>query len=199
MFRYLGPIILIGIAVTGFLTYTDNLYKDFSNLKTEVASYNEALGNANDLKAERDKLVQKNSSFELNDLTRLQKLLPDSVDNIRLILEIEKLAAPYGMVLKDVKYESENQSGTTQSPAVTVPTSSLSKLDKKDYGTWTLGFTTQGTYPNFISFLKDMENNLRIVDISSIKFSSDVSPVGKSQSAGIYKYDFQIKTYWLKN
>jgi hypothetical protein len=51
--------------------------------------------------------------------------------------------------------------------------------------------------------LKDLENNLRIVDISNITFSSDTSgggvAVGKPKSKDSYTYGFTIKTYWLKN
>ena len=74
----------------------------------------------------------------------------------------------------------------------------------KDYGVFDLEFSTSGSYDNFINFTKDLEKNLRIVDISSISFSSEVSSgIGgaglKTISSEIYKYDFKIKTYWLKN
>ena len=50
------------------------------------------------------------------DLIKLQKLLPDSIENIHLILEIEKMASPYGMVLKYVKYNAtDTKSATTSS------------------------------------------------------------------------------------
>lgn len=74
-----------------------------------MASYNEALNNSKALEAERDKLTQKYNSFDPENLSKLQKLLPDNVDNIRLILEIEKIASPYGMVLKNVKYDATDK------------------------------------------------------------------------------------------
>ena len=52
----------------------------------------------------------------------------------------------------------------------------------------------------FINFIKDLESNLRIVDISSIQFSSSASGVGLNPLLPeAYKYDIKIKTYWLKN
>src|ERR1035437_5637600 len=103
MFRYLLAIILIVISIVGFFTFVDPLYKDISALKVQAASYNEALGNEKALENERDKLTAKESAISPENLVKLQKLLPDNVDNIRLILELQKIASPFGMDLKNVK------------------------------------------------------------------------------------------------
>jgi Tfp pilus assembly protein PilO len=173
-------------------------YQAISDLKVKVSSYNEALDNSKALEIERDKLSKKYSTISPNDLEKLEKLLPENVDNIRLILEIEKLSSPYGMSLKDVKYDTINtnapKSGTN------VIKGGVSPVSKSDYGTWNLAFSTSGTYDNFISFMKDLESNLRIVDIISIEFSASDSGNAKSTNiTPVYKYDFKIKTYWLKN
>ena len=205
MFRYIAPTILIAIAITGFVMFTNPIFTGITNVKNEIASYNEALDNAKTLENERDKLTQKYNAIDPVNLDKLQKFLPDNVDNIRLILEIEKLASPYGMVLKDVKYDSAvlDQSGATTSTATSPQVSNAigNPEDNKNYGTWNLEFSTEGTYSNFIDLVKDLENNLRVVDISSVAFSSDGTNVvlGKAKPTDTYKYDFKIKTYWLKN
>lgn len=192
--------------------FTNPLYKEISNLRAEVVSYNEALDNSKALEAERDKLTQKYNSIDPVNLGKLQKLLPDSVDNIKLILEIEKLASPYGMILKDVKYDvlkknEESPSGINPSAgpaaeAVSVAGNTLSAGDNKNYGAWDLEFSVQGNYYNFLNFLRNLESNLRIVDIASVDFSSDTGgEVGLNtvQPSNNYKYQFKIRTYWLKN
>jgi len=196
MFKYILPIILIGVTIAGFFTFTSPYYEGVLLNREQVASYNEALSNSKALEAERDKLTQKYNSFDTEDLSKLHKLLPDNVDNIRLILEIEKIASPYGMVLKDVKYDAVNKdNATTQEGAAKVSKPS----SNKDYGTWNLEFSTQGTYSNFVNFVKNLENNLRVVDISSIQFSSNADSGLSPSLSEVYKYNFQIKTYWLKN
>lgn len=200
MFRLLIPTILIGISLAGFFVFTKPILGDISDLKKEINSYNEALDNAKALEAERDKLTSKYNSIDPVNLEKLQKMLPDSVDNIRLILEIEKLASPYGMTLKDVKYESQEEKKEGDNTNIEISENIAKKDENKNYGTWELEFSTQGSYANFVSFLKDIEKNLRVVDISSINFSSEkVNVPGKSQSIDSYKYTFKIKTYWLKN
>lgn len=198
MYKYILPTILIVIAIAGFIFITNPLYGEVSLRREQIKSYDEALSNSKALEAERDKLTQKYNSFDPENLSRLQKLLPDSVNNIRLILEIEKIALPYGMVLKDVKYDTTNKN----SKELTMEVASVTEtLINKNYGTWDLEFSTQGTYNNFVNFIKDLENNLRIVDISSIQFSSNASAnMGLNPSLlEAYRYNFKIKTYWLKN
>ena len=195
MIKYLTSAILIGISVTVFLFFTKSLYTSIQDLRAQQSIYNEALNNSKDLENERDKLTAKYNAISLDDLARIKKLLPDSVDNIRLILEIERLALPYGMVLKDVQYNAA-QSATTNG-AVAVGGSG--REAKGGYGSWDLEFSVTGTYNNFINFTKTLENNLRIVDISSIQFAS-ASGIGLNKSGTeTYRFAYKIKTYWLKN
>lgn len=204
MFRFVIPTILVGVSIAGFFMLTKPLFSDISKIKSDSVSFSEALDNSKALENGRNILTQKYNAIDPNNISKLQKLLPDNIDNIRLILEIEKLASPYGMVLKDVKYDStpvNKQNSTTQTGTLPQGSNNLATLDNnKEYGTWVLEFSTTGTYSNFINFIKDLESNLRIVDISSITFSSDTtSGLGKSQPGDSYTYDIKIKTYWLKN
>lgn len=193
MSRLIVPIILIGIAIAGFFTFTNPIYQSISTLKETTASYNEALTNSKTLETEKEKLSNKYNSIAISDLDKIQKFLPDNVDNIRLILEIEKIATPFGMVLKDVKYDTASTQTTVS------PVGATTKIVNKNYGTWNLEFSTSGTYDNFVNFTKNLEKNLRIVDIVSIDFSSN-TPMGSNPSLSeIYKYNFKVKTYWLKN
>lgn len=206
MMRIIMPIILTGVAGLVFFMLTNPIYNDMSALSLDVGSYNEALDNSKALENERDKLTLKYNTINPDNLIKLKKLLPDNVDNIRLILEIEKIALPYGMVLKDVKYSAavSNTEKTTATKGAVIQ-GGVAPKTPKDYGIFNLEFSVSGTYDNFISFIKDLESNLRIVDISSITFSSSGTDTGgnnnnsKTNLSEIYKYDFAIKTYWLKN
>ena len=190
------PTILIGLSIALFFTFTNPLYGDILLLREEMTAYNEALDNSKALEKERDKLTQKYNSIGGENLTKLQKLLPESIDNIRLVLEIEKLASPYGMVLKDVKYDAA-QKESTVSPGI-IQGEIINQNLRKDYGIWNLEFSTEGSYGNFINFVKSIENNLRIVDVVSVSFSSGSSS-GSGALSDVYKYGFRVKTYWLKN
>lgn len=197
MFKLFTPIILIAISVGGFLMVVNPMYKELGELKAKATAYDQALTNSKALENERDKLTKKYNAISTDNLDKLSKLLPDNVDNIRLILEIEKVAAPYGMILKDVKYDSTKPTADKNGA---VQGGDLSKTSNKDYGSWDLEFTTEGSYNNFLNFVRDLENNLRIVDIYTIQFTSDTAlGTNKPPLAETYKYAFRIKTYWMKN
>ncbi len=210
MMRFITPIILIAIAITTFFVFTNPTYNTISALRAQAASYNEALNNSKALENQRDILTAKYNAIDPGDLIKLQKLLPSNIDNIRLILEIEQIASPYNMVLKDIKYNptatAQTSSATTtpggQAPvavnAAPVP-ATVNPSAGHNYGAWDLEFSTNSTYNNFINFTKALESNLRIVDISSVDISPDSTPSGALSSTETYTYNFKITTYWLKN
>jgi Tfp pilus assembly protein PilO len=198
MTRFILPILIIVVALTGFFMFTNPLYKDISALKEKSSSFDEALNNSKALENERDKLTQKYNTIGAENLSKLSKLLPESVDNIRLILEIEKIAGPYGMTLRDVKYDTAEEKDPTPDP--TTIRSAAARSAPKEYGVWNLEFSTAGSYKNFLSFTRDLESNLRIVDVVSVDFSSENgSSLGKEAAPDFYRYNFKIRTYWLKN
>lgn len=204
MIRFIMPIILIGISITVFFMFADPIYTDIKELRAQEASYNEALSNSKALENERDKLTAKKNSIDPGNLIKIQKLLPENIDNIRLILEIEQIALPYGMVLKDIKYSaSDTVKSVASGEASAIQGGAAEQNLPRNYGVWDLSFSTKGTYNNFLNFTRDLETNLRIVDISSIAFSSDTASGSPGASSSLslesYKYDFKIKTYWLKN
>ena len=145
MIRIITTFVLIGIAIAGFFLFTSPLYKEITTLKAQVVSYNEALSNSKALENERDKLTAKLNSISSENLDKLHKFLPDNIDNIRLILEIEKLASPYGMVLKDVKYdttEKTTRKDTGGAGDVVQGGVAIAQKSQKDYGVWDLEFST---------------------------------------------------------
>jgi len=195
MFKFIIPTILVVIAIGIFVIFANPIYSEVRTLRVEAAAYKEALGNSKALENERDKLTQKYNSIPTADLQKLRTMLPDSVDNIRLILEIEKIAMTYGMPLKDVKYETQEKNN--QGEGATPAPQGVPDQAGRSYGVWQLEFSVTGSYGNFLNFTRDLEKNLRIVDIVSIDFSS-------SLGAGVpfvdfSKYNFVVNTYWLKN
>lgn len=201
--RFILPIILIAIAVVGFLALVAPTLQEVKMLRADVASYDEALNNSKALENERDRLTKEYNSFKSEDLRRLEVLLPNSINNIRLILEIEEeVALPFGMILQDVQYDTVREENPEDAGVVQAGTAGAIAASK-DYGTWELEFSTEGSYADFLDFLSRLEGNLRLIDISSIQFSSGS---GNDPSTGItpasdqeYQYRFTIQTYWLKN
>lgn len=197
--KFVTPIILTAIALVAFFMFTVPTFNEFKAVNQKAASYDEALGNSKALEYERDKLTQNYNAFSKTDLARLAKMLPEHVDNIRLILEIEQLAAPYGMAVRGVSYNAAD-AGSGKEQGGVVQGGTRKEINRGDYGVFDLEFTVSASYDNFVNFIRDLENNLRLVDVSAITFSSSTALAGKSggSSPETYDYNIKLKTYWLK-
>ncbi|MFA6397737.1 MAG: hypothetical protein WDK96_02730 [Candidatus Paceibacterota bacterium] len=198
MTRFILPIILIGVSITAFLGFINPNYTTAKSLQAEVDTYNSALTNAKELQKARDSLNEKYTSFSESDLEKLKRLLPDNIDNIRLIIEIRGIANQYGMEIQDPKYDVLKKEAPIQGQATTETAASIAEKNK-GYGSFDLSFSTSGTYNNFINFIKDVEKSLRVVDISSVTFSSETGGGLIPKSSDFYKYDIKVKTYYLKS
>lgn len=169
-------------------------YDEALKLREQIKSYNANLETADKLKESREALIASYNDIPKTDLDNLKTLLPDSVDNIRLIIQIDALATKNGLsTVRNVEYQTnEIKPGS----AATTTTGQSPEAAKRSYGEFVIGFTTTGQYQNFLSFLSDLEANLRLVDITKVEFTP--ISVGGQSTVTSMGYKVALKTYWLK-
>src|SRR3989344_8513442 len=92
----------LGVASAIFFLYTQPAYDTVQGLSTQIDQYNQALDKAAQLQQLKQTLLSRYNSFNPADLDRLQKALPDHVDNVRLVLDLDSLAGMHGMALQNV-------------------------------------------------------------------------------------------------
>ncbi len=178
--KLLIPIILILASIGLFYFVTDPEYTQIKQTSADYDRYNLILQKSNELLGERDKLNEKEHSVDRKDIALLQKMLPDTIDNVRLVLDLNSMAARDGVSLKNIKVNS----ASSGSSATTLgPSSSL-------YGSIGLQFSFSAPYPVFLNFLADIERSLRIVDITSLNV--------KATQPNSFDFDLGLKTYSLK-
>jgi Tfp pilus assembly protein PilO len=196
-------ITFIGFVLAGgvFFWYTKPAYDNVQTTRIQIAQYDAALNKAAELQKLKQSLLSRFNAFRPEDLDRLHKLLPDHVDNVRLILDLDNLAGRYGLSLQNVDVSSSQSQSEKKQTAVGAIGASNQKYDSL-----TLSFGTRATYANFVEFLKDLEASLRIVDLISLSITPDssgavsASPTGKGPivSEPQYGYKITLRTYWLK-
>lgn len=193
------PISFLVITVILFFVVLDPIYGQVKELKTEVSTYGLALNNSTELQKTRDGLVDTYKNIKKEDKDRLEHFLPSTIDNIELILEIEKIANSHGMPIKNIKFDSNKtnpKSGDTNvNEAVMVE---VDPADYLPYGIFPMNFVIEGRYDNFLSFMNDLEHNLRLVDVKSVDFSVPEVAAGSTSNPNIYSYTLNVETYWLK-
>lgn len=178
---------MVAASVGIYFGFIDPAYKNIQVLKAQKKSFDAAVNNATQLTEKRDELVKKRNSFSTEDMSRLKNLVPDYVDSVRLIMEIDRIALKYGMSIRDVEVL-----GFT--PAQSVAASGIIGIAPKDYDKATLSFAVSSTYPVFKQFLVELENNLRITDVERLVFSV----LQNVQAGDVYQFRVSLKTYWLK-
>ena len=188
MTRFLIPLLLICASVALFIVFVNPTYTEVGELRQQQQAYDEALVNSRKLLEKRNQLSEVYNSFSTEDRDRLMKLMPDNVDNIRLIIDIQRVAAKYGMIPRDIKFDAVTRSAAN----TTSVTPDQVNQAKRDYGSFDLEFALIGTYENFVAFVRDLEKSLRIVDISSVTF-------GVEEGKTALHFTIKTKTYWLKN
>ncbi len=173
------PIILIAASIGTFFLYVNPTYQTVKAEQVQESALSEANANAVTLRAERSKLIDDMNNISSEDRDKLQKALPDNIENVDLIININNIALQHNMKIKNARIGD---------PTAVDKTSAGPSLTK--YGTVSLSFTVSTSYDEFQSFMKDLESSLRLVDVTNLSFSPSDN--------GRYDFNVTLQTYWLK-
>lgn len=207
--RNLFPIIFIIISIAIFFVVVNPMYAKSKQLKNDVLVYNTALTNATKLQKTRDELVKNYHTVTDSDKSKLDHFLPNTVDNIQLILQIQNIATAHGLTLKNIKFDSvlDSQKGADDQNQAAPSGQSSAANSNSQYGTFNLSFSLDAKYEDFISFLEDLETNIRLVNIKNISFNVPLptekgaakSPTGEAPvDPSVFTYTLKVETFWLK-
>ncbi len=183
MARTVFSIILIIASILGFVLFVSPQYQDIMALRIEETQLRDVLTNSRTLQEKRDQLLNRYNSFTAADIARLEKMVPNNADNVKLILELQTLASRYGLELQTAALADSQEDTLNQRTQLQT---------NRDYGTIQLNLVIRGPYEGFVSFLEDVENSLRIIDVDALSFRAE------GTSTSVYQFNLALKTYWLK-
>ena len=183
MSRIILPLVYLALAVGIFYGVTNPILLEVGELRAEKAELAAALRRAVELRGVAERLRGGYYSF-----TGLNRLIPDNVDNVKLIIDINNIATRYGMTINDATIETGAGPVTDgEDPNIRLinnPSGAISQ------GTVDIAFTVTGPYDVFRDFLGDLASSLRLVDVKAVSF--------KAVPEGDYQYSVKLTTYWLK-
>lgn len=191
MNKNITPIILLILAIGIYFTFTKNKFDDIKTQQVLNSSYQEALNNSEKLIKLREKVTRDYNDISAENRKNLEKMLPNYIDNVRLIIDVNGVGARHGLFLKNIKTDASSQVASV--PNAANNTNSLianTKTATDGYETVTLSFSVTTDYQTFIDLLKDLEASMRIIDISKITLTA-----GDTKN---YEYGVELKTYWIK-
>ncbi len=199
-------IILIVAGILLFIFFTRPKFADLQAKQLEVKALNIANDNAKNLETKIKDLLAIKNSITAEDIVKMDTMLPNTVENVKLIIDFDKMLQ--SMVeergtLKLYKSNEVTETGSKkisiENPKITTGTMGDTSYDNSRLGVINFSFSVTLTYADFIEFLQRIEHSTRILDIESIAFSTPANQVevlaGKEP---IYTFNIVLKTYWLK-
>jgi Tfp pilus assembly protein PilO len=190
MGKVLAPFLFLTIAAGLFFSYIDPGYEALQALRAQEVRLDDALRSSKDLQEKRESLLARYAAFSDQSLARLLKLLPDNVDNVRLVIDIDSIAATYGLEARDYAFAASG--GSANATADTVADM---------LGNARLTFTVRGRYEDFKSFLFDLESSLRVLDAKSVTVATApplTTEEGEQVRQDELSYTVSLTTYWLQ-
>lgn len=152
-----------------------------SEARATIKANNKALAAATTYATQQNELAAARNAISSSDIARLETLLPNSVDNVGLILDLNALAARSGITLSNVDVLTN---------AAAVGSANAAARAANPVGSVDLSLSAVGTYTALQSFLAGVERSQRLLDVRDL--------VVKGSDTGVYTYQMKITIYWLR-
>jgi len=156
-----------------------------ADTKAAIALDDQALAAAKEYAMQQNSLASARSAIDPADLARLSTFLPDSVDNVGLILDLNALAARSGLALSNVDVVT-NDADASATQRGTLPGSTA----QDPVGSVNISLTAVGTFGALQAFMAGVERSARLLDFRDI--------VVKGSDTGVYTYQMTLRLYWLR-
>ena len=154
---------------------------DLSKLMEEKQKYSDYVEMTGNIENKKDELLTRFNNISEEDKKNIETILPDSLDFVRLISQIDAVAANYGISIDKISSREVDPS---------VGSSIEEAGPQRPYRSSVIGFSFTSSYDNFNGFMAELEKSLRILDVKSVKLSI--------QESGVYSYNVEFETYWLQ-
>ena len=185
MNRLVSLILIVG-AFGIFFAYVHPTYTGpISILRSEVGSLDRTLATAQQFRVAQARLVVERENMPQDQLERLKTLLPDNVDNVQLILDVDGVATRHGVRITDIGVEERDADQVDE-----FGDQGIILESSRPYASLDLTFSAIATYQQFKDFLRDLERSLRVLDVVGIEF--------RQTETGVYTFDVAIRVYWLR-
>lgn len=188
------PIVPFLAALGLFFGYVHPTYTgSISALDSEIKSYDAALDAADRFREREAALSAERAAIPPEGLARLEAFLPDGVDNVQLILDLDALASRSGLSLTDFDVATGDVSTDSTSPnpgGAILPGEGVELGSAEPVDSIDLSVTATGTYGSLRAFLTGVERSLRLLDLVELTV--------EDSETGVYSYDMTFRLYWLR-
>lgn len=178
------PSIALIIAAGMFFAYVNPTWNgSIASVKESIAFDDEALAAAKQYSAQQNQLAAARDAIDPANLSAVSIFLPDSVDNVGLILDLNALAARSGLSVANIDVVTGDAAVRNQGSGALPATADL-------VGSVDLSLSAVGTFAALETFLKGVEGSARLLDVRDL--------VVRGSNTGVYDYQMALRLYWLR-
>ncbi len=169
---------IIGALLIFFLYINPTYAGPVAQLRAEIATNAQVHAAANEYLDHVSVLAKAKNQLNAAGLARLETLLPDAVNNVQVMLDLNTLAGRSGLALNGINVSSAaaEESATGRNP--------LGSVD--------ITLSLVGSYDAFRTFLTSVERSLRLLDVKALSISAATA------ASHVYTYDLSVRLYWLR-
>jgi Tfp pilus assembly protein PilO len=182
--KTLIPLLVIALSVTSYFLYISPMMLEIDDLKLQRDQYLNVLDKVKELKDQRDAALAVYNNISLDDLNRLNKIVPATFDSVKFANDVSAMAQRHGVFIKDFKTN-------------TVATDPGAEVVPGSYKTNVVTVTFNGRFEQFIEFLRDLESSLQLVDVGEMKIISSAGQ-GRVASDSLTQFGMELYTYSLR-
>lgn len=183
------PVLSLFLAIGILFAYVRPVWiGPIAETKASIESSEKTLTAAREYTEKQNQLASARNAIDPANLDRLEVFLPDSVNNVGLILDINALAARSGLSLSNIDIINAPAAGGSADAAAvggTGPVANANPVSSVD-----LSLSAVGTYAGLQEFLKGLEKSARLLDVREI--------LVKGSNTGVYTYQMTVRLYWLR-
>lgn len=167
MFKTLTPILSIVIALALFFFFTKPMFAEIGAIQDETDEYRQAVEKAALFNETLQELVNRQNALTAHQVERLEALVPDTIDQVKALVDIEAIIRGHGMLFGNISVEE---------PETVIETATqrtgVRSITEDDFATSEISFEFIGTYDQFRAALADIEKSLVTLEILNISFEA---------------------------
>lgn len=177
--RIILSVFALLVAIGIFFAYVNPTWNgSIAATRAAIAADDQALLYAQQYGAQQNQLASARDAIDPANLTSLSVFLPDSVNNVGIILDLNALAARSGLSVANIDVASSADTASSKS-SLQNPVNSVD-----------LSLSVVGTFSALQSFLSGVEKSARLLDVHDLSV--------KGSDTGVYDYKMTIRLYWLR-
>lgn len=163
-------------------TFAYSPYGEVSTIAAQKSTYQDSLDQLASVESRKAELQNQFAKMTESQKLQIDTILPDSFNFVKLVAQIDAVAAKYGLSIEQITAEESDP---------TIGDSVEAAMPANPYSSGVIGFSFTSSYEVFQQFMDDLEKSMRILDVKSLK-------VGKPEK-GLYDFQVEFETHWLTN